>query len=374
MIEIIEVKTKKQLKLFIDFPTKLYDGCKEYSYPLRADEFANFNPKKNVCYADCDVILYLAYRGKEIVGRVAGIIQKPYNEKTGKKYARFTRFDAINDEEVAKALLSTVESWAKEKGMEYVHGPLGFSDLDFEGMIVEGFDERCTFEERYNFPYYVELMEKCGYKKDVDWIERKIYAPTETDERVARIVDMVTKRYHLRFAKEKTKNKLIDKYKDGIFDLIDEAYKDLYAVVPYNEGMRKQLLSQFKTFVDLKYMYIIVNEKDEVVGFGVALPALNNALYKSKGRITIPAIFRVLKALKHPKVVDFALMAVRPDYQTKGVNALAIKYLMDNMAKFGVEYCETNICLEDNLKIAQTWDYFKFDQHRRRRAWIKILN
>ncbi len=373
MVVTKEVKTKKELKLFIDFPTKLYKNCEQYSYPLRMDEFNNFNAKKNVCYKDCEVILFLAYRENEVVGRVAGIIQKEYNKKTGKNYARFTRFDLINDVEVAKSLLGAIETWARQKGMQYVHGPLGFSDLDYEGMIVEGFDERCTFEERYNYPYYVDLMEKCGYKKDVDWLERKIYAPDHTDERVAKIVDVVTKRYKLRFAKEKSKKALIEKYKDGIFDLIDAAYKDLYGVVPYNEGMRKQLLGQFKTFVDLKYMYIIVNELDEVVGFGVALPALNNALYKSKGRLTIPALFRVLKALKHPKVVDFALMAVRPDYQTKGVNALAIKYLMDNMAKFGVGYCETNICLEDNVKIAQTWDYFKFDQHRRRRAWVKTI-
>ena len=374
MIEVKQISSKKDIKKFVDFPTKLYKGCKEYSYPFRMDEIAMFNPKKNVSYADCDVATFLAYKNGKIVGRIAGIIQKKYNNEHKKNNVRFTRFDAINDEEVAKALFDAVETWAKAKGMDTIHGPLGFSDLDCEGMIVEGFDEMCTFEERYNFKYYKDLMEKCGFIKDVDWLERKIYAPKEIDPKVARIADAVQKRYKLRFASEKSKNKLIDKYQEQIFNLVDLAYKELYGVVELNEGMRKQLLSQFKLYVNLKYMIVIVNDKDEVISFGVALPALNKALYKSKGRITLPAIFRLLKALAKPKVVDFAILAVRPDYQNKGVNALTMKYLMDNMAKFGVEYCETNICLEENVKINQTWEYFKHDQHRRRRAWKKSIN
>ena len=372
MVEIVEVITKKQIKEFLKFPNVLYKDCNYYSYPLAMDEKNMFNAKKNVAYKDCDVVLFLAYQDGKVAGRIAGIIQKAYNKKANSKVARFTRFDAVNSQEVANALFDAVEKWAKNKGMETLVGPLGFNDLDVEGMIVEGFNERCTFEERYNYEYYVSLMENAGFTKDVDWLERKIY-PTETTEKVARVAEICAKRYNLRFAKEKSKNELIEKYKKGIFDLVDEAYKDLYGTVPFTDEIREQLLGQFKTFVDLKFMIIVVNEKDEVVGFGVALPALNNALFKSKGKLTLPALFRVLKALKKPKVVDFALLAVRPDYQTKGVNAFAIKYLMDNMAKFGVEYCETNICLEDNIKINQTWQYFKHDQHRRRRSWKKEL-
>ena len=374
MIEIKEVKTKKEVKTFVDFISKLYKDCKYYAYPLRMDELASFNPKKNSAWKDCDVVMYLAYKDGELVGRIAGLVQKAYNKKVDGKFVRFTRFDCINDKEVSRALFNAVETWAKQKGMNTVHGPLGFNDVDTEGMIIEGFDEMCTFEERYNFEYYKYLMEDAGYIKDVDWIERKIY-PTETTDKVARIADMVQKRYNLSFAKEKNKKVLINKYKDKIFDLVDAAYSKLYGVVPLTDEVRKQLISQFIMFVDLKYMFIIVNDKEEVVCFGVAIPALNKALYKSKGRLTIPAIFRVFKALKHPKVVDFALLAVQPEYQNKGVNALAIKYLMDNMAKFGVEYCETNLCLEENIKITQTWEnYFKFEQHRRRRAWKKELN
>lgn len=374
MIEIKQISSKKDIKKFVDFPTKLYKDCKYYAYPLRMDELALFNPKKNASYSDCDVALFLAYQDDKIVGRIAGVIQKVFNKKANVKNVRFTRFDAINSTEVAKALFDAVESWAKEKGMDTIHGPLGFSDLDREGMIIDGFDEMSTFEEGYNFEYYKDLMVNCGFEKDVDWLERKIYAPKETDPKVAKIAEVVQKRYKLRFAKEKTKRKLINKYKDEIFDLIDTAYGDLYGFVKLNEGMRKQLLSEFKMFVNLKYLIIIVNEKDEVISFGLAIPALNHALYKSKGRLTVPAVFRLFRALGKPKVVDFALIAVRPDYQNKGVNSLTMKYLMDNMAKFGVEYCETNLCLENNTKINQTWEYFKHDLHRRRRAWKKKID
>lgn len=373
MIEVKQINSKRDIKKFVDFPTKLYDGVKEYSYPLRSDELAKFNPKKNSSYKHCDVALFLAYKDGKIVGRICAIVQKLYNEKVNEKRVRFTRFDCINDLDVAKALLDTVEQWAKEKGMEIVHGPLGFSDLDVEGMICEGFNERCTFEERYNFPYYNDLVEKCGYVKEIDWLERKIYPPKQKNERVDRIAEIVAKRYKLKFAKEKSKKVFLKKYKDGILDVLDQSYSQLYGVVPYTEDLKKELLAQFKTFIDLRFMFVITNEKDEVVCFGVSIPQLNEAVYKSKGRLTIPALFRVLKALKHPTVVDFAIIGVRPDYANDGVGAMAVKYLMDNMEREGVHTCETNICLETNTRINAIWSYFDHDQHRRRRAYVKKL-
>ena len=374
MIEIREAVTKKDVKNFVDFPTKLYKGVKEYSYPLRMDELNMFNSKKNLAYKDCEVALFLAYKDGEVVGRIAGIVQGLYNKKVNEKRVRFTRFDCINDLEVAKALFKAVEDWAKQKGMDIVHGPLGFNDLDCEGLIVEGFNERCTFEERYNFEYYKDLIEACGYKKEVDWLERKIFPPKQKNERVERIANIVAKRNKLKFATAKNKSEFIKKYKDGILEVLDKAYSPLYGVVPYTEDAKKQLIAQFKMFLDLRFMFVIVNEKDEVVSFGVSIPQLNEALYKSKGRLTLPAMFRVLKALKAPKVVDFAIIGVRPDYANEGVGALAIKYLMDNMAKEGIEYCETNICLENNVKINSTWEYFDHEVHRRRRAYVKKIS
>lgn len=373
MIEVKEIHTKKDIKTFVDFPTKLYKDCKEYSYPLRMDEINMFNPKKNSAYNECEVALFLAYKDGEVVGRICAIIQKLYNEKVNQKRVRFTRFDSINDLEVAKALFTSAESWAKDKGMETIHGPLGFNDLDCEGLIVEGFDKRCTFESRYNFEYYKDLIEACGFEKEADWLERRIYPPKEMNERVNRVADIVSKRYKLSFAKAKNKKEFLNKYQDEMLDILDKAYSPLYGVVPYTDEAKKQLVAQFKTFLDLKYMFVIVNDKDEVVCFGVSIPQLNEALYKSKGRLTIPAMFRVVKALKSPNVIDFALIGVRPDYANEGVGALAIKYLMENMVKEGVEYCETNLCLENNIKINNVWQYFDHDIHRRRRAYVKSL-
>ena len=373
MIEVKEIHSKKDIKTFVDFPTELYKDCKEYSYPLRMDELNMFNPKKNSAYKDCEVVTYLAYKDGEVAGRLAVIIQRLYNAKVNEKRVRFTRFDCINDVDVAKALFDAGEKWAKEKGMEVIHGPLGFNDLDCEGLIVEGFDKRCTFEERYNYDYYKDLIEACGYKKETDWIERRIYPPKERNERVDRVADIVAKRYNLKFAKAKNKKEFIEKYKDGILDVLDKAYSPLYGVVPYTEDAKKQLIAQFKAFLNLRFMFVIVNEKDEVVCFGVSIPQLNEALYKSKGRLTLPAIFRVLKALKTPKILDFAIIGVRPDYANDGVGAMAVKYLMDNMEKEGIEYCETNVCLEDNMKINGIWQYFDHDKHRRRRAYYKKL-
>lgn len=373
MIEIKEVTTKRDLKKFIDFPTKLYEGVKEYSYPLRSDEFTKFNPKKNCMYKDCDVALFLAYKDDKVAGRICAILHRLYNDKVDEKRVRFTRFDCINDLAVAKALFDTVETWAKDKGMEIVHGPLGFSDLDVEGMIVEGFDERCTFEERYNFPYYNDLLEQCGYEKEIDWLERRIFPPKEKNERVDRIAGIVAKRYKLRFAHEKSKKVFLKKYQAGILDVLDQSYSQLYGVVPYTEELKKELLAQFKTFIGLRFIFAIVNEKDEVVCFGVSIPQLNEAVYKSKGRLTLPAIFRVLKALKCPVVADFAIVGVRPDYANEGVGAMVVKYLMDNMEREGIKYCETNICLENNSRINSIWEYFDHEQHRRRRAYMKKL-
>lgn len=373
MIEICEVKTKKDIKRFVDFPTKLYRGCKNYSYPLRSSEIDNFNPKKNFSLAECEMTAFLAKKDGKIVGRIMGIIQHSYNKKVNEKRVRFSRFDAINDVEVARALFGAVEAWGKSFGMEILHGPLGFSDLDREGMLVEGFDEMCTFEEWYNYPYYRELTEACGLKKEVDWLERKIYPPTSVDPKVERVAKIAETRYKLKRVNLKSKRKFFKKYKDGILDVLDKTYSDLYGVVPYSEGLKEQIFKQFKMLIGLKYICVIVNENDEVVSFGITIPALNKAMYKSKGRLTLPALIKMLYALKHPRVVDFAIIGVRPDYQNKGVTAITLKYIMENMAKFKVKYCETNICLEDNIAINQTWEYLKHDIVRRRRAFVKNI-
>lgn len=375
MIEVVEVKTKKQQKQFVDFPTKLYKENDYYVHPLRSDELKWFDPRKNVSFDECDIVFYLAMMDNKVVGRICGIVQKVYNEKTSSKRVRFSRFDCIEDFEVAKALLNKVEEWAKIKGMEVVHGPLGFNDLDREGLLVEGFDQLATFEENYNFPYYKDFLEKLGYKKEIDYLAFRINLPTETDPRIRRIGAMIMKKYNLHIATAKNKKEYLEKYKDGIFDLLDEAYGDLYGVIPYNDKLRKQIIDQFNLIINLKFMITILDENDKVIAFGFALPSLAQAVKKSKGRLLPFGLFRILHAKNHTSFADFGLVGVRKDYQGKGITAIILDYVIQGAKEVGVTSVETNHSLEDNHKILQTWKNFDdVRQHKRFRCFIKDLN
>jgi len=375
MIEVVEVKTNKQKRQFVDFPTKLYKDNDFYVHPLRGDELALFDPEKNVSYDECEVVFYLAYKDNEVAGRICGIIQKVYNEKTNSKRVRFTRFDCIEDIEVARALLKKIEKWAISKGMDTVHGPLGFNDLDREGLLVEGFDKLATFEENYNFPYYKDFLEKLGYEKEIDYLGFRIKLPKESDERVKRISALMMRKYKLKIATAKNKKEYIKKYKDGIFDVLDEAYRDLYGVIPYNEKMRKQIISQFNLIINLKYMITILDENDRVIAFGFGIPSLANAVRKCKGRLFPFGVFRILHAKNHGNVADFGLVGVRKEYQDKGVIAIILDYIVNGAKEVGVDTIETNHSLENNHKILQTWKNFDdVTQHKRFRCFIKNLN
>ncbi|MBR4407511.1 MAG: hypothetical protein IKT27_04270, partial [Clostridia bacterium] len=332
MIEIVEVKTKKQQKLFVDFPTKLYDGCPQYVHPLRIDELNLFNRNKNASYEDCDAVYFLAYKDGELAGRIAVIIQKLYNQKVGEKRARFSRFDSINDQEVANALFEAGEKWAKENGMEIIHGPLGFNDLDREGLLVDGFEHLATFEEQYNYEYYQTLIENYGFEKEKDWVEFKIYPPKEIDPRVARLSEAVLKRYKLKLADTNVaKGKFINHYKQGIFEVLDLAYRDLHGTIPFTPKLRDQIISQFKLFIKLKYIVVLVDENDRVVAFGFALPSIARAVQKSKGRLTPRGIWGIMRSASRLDIVDFGLVGVLPEYQGKGLTAVILKHIMQTM-------------------------------------------
>ncbi|MEG1499672.1 MAG: hypothetical protein RR400_01175 [Clostridia bacterium] len=374
MITIKEVKTKSDIKKFVDFPTKLYKGSKVFVHPMRMDEIGLFDKDKNASYEDCDAIYFLAMDDKKVVGRIAGIIQKAYNIKTEQKRVRFSRFDSIDDVDVAKALFGAVESWAKESGMTVIHGPMGFNDLDREGMLIDGFEHISTFEEQYNFEYYPKLVEACGYQKEVDWLEFKIFKPMKIDERILRLSEKVLERYELKVVEAKNKSKFIKQYGKEIFEVIDDAYSPLYGTIPLSEKVREQLIDQFRLFIDLKFMVTVVDKNDRVVAFGFAFPSLSKAMNKSQGKLMPFGIWRLLKALKNPSVMDLALVGIRQEYQGKGLNAIIMKFMMERMIEYDVDYCETNLNLEDNIKIQQQWESFPHEQHKRRRSFVKQIN
>lgn len=375
MIEIIEVKTKKDKRDFVDFPTRLYKDNDFYVHPLRGDEMGIFSPKKNVSFDECDIVFYLAKKDGVVVGRICGILQKVYNERTSTKRVRFGRFDFVDDVEVARALLTAVEEWAKSKGMDTIHGPLGFNDLEREGLLIQGYDRLATFEENYNFPYYKEHIEACGYEKEIDYIAARIELPEQTSDRVKKLSELVMKRYKLKIATAKNKSEYLKKYKDGIFEVLDEAYSDLYGVIPYNEKQKKSIIDQFKLVINIKYIISLLDENDRVVAFGFALPELAKAVKKSKGRLFPFGVFRILKVRNRGPVADFGLIGVRKEYKNKGVPAVMLNYIIEGAKEVGVTTIETNHTLEDNHSMLQLYKNFdNIEQHKRFRCFVKFLD
>lgn len=369
MVEIITVKTAKERKEFLNYPLRLYKNNPYFVPPLYGDEAKIFS--KNFAYRDtCETEYYLAVRDGKVVGRVSAILQKASNAKTGEKRVRFTRFDCENDEEVASALLDAVEKFAVAHGMDTVCGPLGFSDLEREGLLVDGFGQLSTYEEQYNYEYYPRLIEKCGYEKEVDWIESQLRAPKNSDD-LKKTADFVMKRYGLKVGKAKSTRDLLDKYATDVFKLLDVAYDGLYGTVPFTEEMKNTMLDNFKLVIDLKHVIVILNEADELVCFGVCFPSLAKAVQKSNGKITPLALFRLLKAIKKPSVIDLGLVAVRPDYLNRGITAVIASGLADMLKEDGIEYAETNLNLEDNYAIRNLWKRFDTVEHKRRRCYVK---
>ncbi|MBQ2712841.1 MAG: N-acetyltransferase, partial [Clostridia bacterium] len=300
MITVKQVKTRKDIKEFIEFPLRLYKDCPYFVPPLYVDEKALFQ-KKTVYDDQAETVYFIAQDHGRTVGRISGILQRASNEKWKQRRVRFTRFDSINDQSVADALFESVEQWAREKGMDTVVGPLGFSDLEREGLLVEGFDQLSTFEEQYNYPYYQTLIEHRGYCKEVDWTERKLYAPKKVDERIARITDLIMKKYELHFGTAKNASDFIRKYGDGFFEALDFTYTDIYQSVPFTEKMKKQLISSFKLIVDVKYAAVILDKNDRIVCFGVCFPSIAEALVGSDGRLKPKTLAKLLKQIKNPK-------------------------------------------------------------------------
>ncbi len=374
MIEIVEVKTKKQRKQFVELPLKMYKGNPYFVPPLYGDEMKMFTDK-NIYSKTCESAFFLALQDGKVVGRIQAILQHQYNDLNDKKQVRFTRFDANDDEETAKALFNAVENFAREKGMEEVVGPLGYSDMEREGLLIEGFEYLSTFEEQYNYEYYARLIESCGYVKDVDWVESRLFSTPQQDERLKMLAERALTRNNLRVVGQNmSKRAFIKKYGKGIFDCIDECYKDLYGVVPYTEEMRKQMIDQFMLILNLKYFMVICDEKDDVVAFGFCLPGIGSAVQKSGGRLTPACLVRLIKAIKNPKTIDLALVGILPQYRKTGLTALVMIKLQEMLASGKIEYLETNLNLETNVNIQAQWKHFKNIQHKRRRSYVKKLN
>ena len=372
MVSIREVKTRRDVKEFIEFPLRLYKGVFQFVPPLYSDEKKLLlkNPHTEIA----ESVFFLAEKEGKTVGRIQGILHRQYNGLKGEKRVRFTRFDAVNDKEVSDALFGALESWAKERGMDTLCGPLGYSDLDREGMLIEGFSEDSTFEEQYNYDYYPVLTEGFGFEKEVDWLEFELKAPEKRNEMLKRVAERTLEMNKLHVADSNMPKKAyIDKYKDSFFDCLDECYAKLYGTVPISADMREELVSQFMMIINKKYLYLIVDESDKVCAFGLCFPSIGGAVKKSGGRLTLPALIKLLKAVKHPETIDLGLVAVRPEYQNSGINAAIVNGLVDMLSGGVTLKAETNLNLETNTAVMAQWKYFTSRQHKRRRCYVKHI-
>lgn len=374
-IEIRPINTKRELKRFIEFANDLYKDCPYYCPPLFFDEMNCFDAEKNPALEVCEYQLWMAYREGKAVGRIAGIINRKANEKWNYKHVRFGWFDFIDDLEVSKALLDTVAAWGEERGMDALNGPVGFTDFDHEGLLLEGYDYLAPMASLYNYPYYVKHIEAYGLTKEADWIEMQVYPPQGCPERLNRIAEIVKQRSHVRVDKVKNSRELVRKYGIQYMDVIDEAYQKLYNFQPMTDKQKNYYKNMYFPILNFDFVTLVVNEKDEIVGVGLGMPDISNALRKCGGHLFPFGWYHILKALKakHMEVFNLLLIAVRPDYQNTGVNALFFQDQIPRMNAYGITTLETTCILETNTKNIANFTQFDHKQHKRRRAYLKPL-
>ncbi len=371
-IIIKEVLKENELNEFIRFPERLYKGIGNYIPPVRSEEEKTFAVDINPAFEYCDARLWLALRDNKVVGRVAGIINHRYNDLHNEKYARFGWLDFIEDQEVLQKLMHTVEVWATENNAVKIHGPIGFTSFDPSGVLVEGFEEMPTTYAHYNFPYYNDLLEKTGYRKDVDWIEFNVNMPKEIPERIARGAEMVKNRYNLHTLKVKNRRQLL-KHTGEVFKLINKSYAGLYGFSEISKAQAKQLINANWFILRHAYISLVADESDKLVGFGLAFPSMSEALKKINGRITLKGYLSIFKGLRQHKTVDLLLIAVRHDYQSKGVHAMIFDDMGRTFIQKGILDIETTKELETNRKVNQLWNKLDARQHKRSRCYIKQL-
>lgn len=376
MVELKEVKTKADRKIFVDLPNRFYMDNPNFVPAFFGDDVDDWDEKKNPAFEYCEARSWLAYKDGEVAGRIGAILSHASNEKWGTKRMRFSQVDFIDDPEVSKALFDTVEQWAREKGMNEVHGPLGFCDLDREGMLVDGFDRRSMFYTYYNDPYYIDHLTALGYVKDTDWIEHLIPLKGWDDPnyiRLRRISDAMLKRtgFHKVVVKHKSEYK---PYIKQVFELVNIAYAHLYGVVELNDRQIEKYTNKFLPLVDPDFVCLIVDDDDKLMGFGVGAPSTAEAMRKCRGHLFPLGWIGLLNALSQKNdTLDLLLIAVRPEHQKSGLNGVIMEHLFTGCNKNGIRRAETGPQLETNTNVHHQWNMFDIEPHKRRRCFVKQI-
>ncbi len=374
-IIIKEVTTKRQLKAFVDFPNKLYKENPYFIPALYADDIEDLIPAKNPAFDYSEAKCFLAYDGTTVVGRIAVILNTAANEKWHTNAVRFSQVDFIDDYEVSSRLFEAAENYAREKGCNQIIGPLGFCDLDREGMLIEGFDQRSLFYTYYNAPYYLEHLERLGYKKNYDWLEYKIAIPavnSDVSKKLKRISDAVSQRYNLRIPEIKRAREFMH-YLKQIFHLLNVCYAHLDGTVLLTDKQILRYAKKYISIIDPRFTCIILDSNNDVVAFGITVPSIDAALKKNAGRLFPLGWVDILRSLKKSESLDMLLVAVTPELQGMGVNAMLLNYVLENAQKLGIKYAETGPQLVTNTNVQSQWKMFETTQHKLRRCFTKTL-
>lgn len=369
-IEVKKVTTRSDLGKFIGFPYKLFKGNKYWCPQMRMDEWKTLSSKKNPAFEFCEAQYWLAYKDNILVGRIAGIINHKADERWHEKLVRFGWIDFIDDLDVSGALLKTVEEWGKEKGMTGIHGPLGFSDMDNEGMLIKGFDEVATLASIYNYPYYPEHMMKLNFGKAEDWVQYTFDVPQSIPDKVERVSKLVAEKYGLRILKVKKAKELL-LYAPKMFRLLNESFDELYGFTSLSEKQIQNYIKQYFGFIRPEFVSFVIDKNDDVVGFGISVPSLTHAMQKCNGKLFPLGFIYVLHAIKKNDTIDMYLNGVRPDYHGKGVAALYYNELHKAYIRNKITRAVTNPQLEGNAKALTMWKSFNGRQHITRRCWVK---
>ncbi|MCX7862235.1 MAG: hypothetical protein N2449_04510 [Bacteroidales bacterium] len=370
-IVIKEVGSKADIKKFVKFPFSLYKCTPNWVPPIISDEIKSLMPQYNPAFKHCKAKFWIAIQDKKVVGRIGAIINFDYNKKVNQNIGRFTRFECIENFDIAQQLFSTAEGWLKEQGMDIVMGPLGFNNLDHQGMLIEGFDHLPSIASEYHMPYYKEFCEKLGYSKEIDWVEFRLTVETIPDKAL-KMNELIKQRHKLKVLTfSKTKELL--PYGHKIFHVLNAAFSDLFSVVAFDDEMIQYFVNRYIKLLNPKFVKLVENENHQIIAFIIGLPSLSEAFQKANGKLFPFGFWHIMKALKHPKVVDLMLTGIEPSYQSKGVSAILITELQKTMLEHGVQYAETTGIFETNHEAINHWKSYKHIQHKRKRCFKKLL-
>ena len=371
-IEIKAVINSRDIRAFVNFQFELYRDNPYWVPPLKSDEIKSLTPKKNPAMKFCDSKFWLAYKDGKVVGRIGGIIISFYNQKMGEDIARFTRSEFIDDVDVADALIKTVEEWAKEKGMKGIQGPLGFSNLDHQGLLIEGHDWLPSVASDYHMDYYLKHYQRLGYEKEIDWLEFRITFPENLPEKAIKINEMVKRRYGMKSLEFATKEELFP-YKYKIFDVFNDAFQELFGTYVFPEELKTFYADKYFPILNPKFVKMMINKDGNPVAFIIGMPSLSKAMRNANGKLFPFGWWYLKKALEHPEEMDLMLTGVLSEYQSKGLVAVLTTDIWKTAKKYGIKYVETTGMLENNTVAIQLWKSYDHIQHKRKRCFRKTF-